>query len=97
MGEFRDVDPGLPSGRQDGPDPRRYADQVMRFGARTDGKPPLEVTEDGASRLRINNGVTRAVRVHRLSPGTTVSVEIIEVSARANFSRLKRVRDLGSS
>jgi hypothetical protein len=56
--------------------------------------PPILVTEDRQGQLRINNGVTRAVRIHRLAPATLVPVEIIDVRANANFSRLKRVRDL---
>jgi hypothetical protein len=56
--------------------------------------PPILVTQDGQGRLRINNGVTRAVRIHRLAPGTLGPVEIIDVRPNADFSRLKRVRDL---
>lgn len=97
MARFRDVDPGdlyLPSARQDGPDPWRYQLQVSQFGSRTSGMPPILVTEDKAGRFRINNGVTRAVRIHKLAPGTVVSVEVIDVRPNADFSHLKRVRDL---
>lgn len=40
--------------------------------------PPLEVSRGTDGELVINNGVTRATRIARLSPGTTVHVEIID-------------------
>lgn len=42
----------------------------------------------------INNGVTRATRIHYLAPGQLVTVEITEVKPKANFSKLLRVRDV---
>ncbi len=42
----------------------------------------------------INNGVTRATRVFYLANGQAVPVEVIDVRPRADFSRLKRIRDV---
>jgi hypothetical protein len=97
MATFRDVDPGelrLPPGRQDGAVPSRYHDQVKNSGVDTTGMMPIEVTEGRDGELMINNGVTRAKRIHYLAPGKLVTVEITEVKPKANFSRLLRVRDV---
>ncbi len=40
--------------------------------------PPLEVSRGTDGELVINNGVTRATRITKLSPGTTVHVEVID-------------------
>lgn len=97
MPTFRDVDPGdlrLPPGRQDGAVASRYHKQVNDYGAGTTGMPPIEVTEGRDGELMINNGVTRATRIHYLAPGQLVTVEVAEVKPKANFSRLLRVRDV---
>ena len=97
MERFRDVDPGdlrLPPSRQDGPSTRRYRSQVQRFGGRSEGMPRIEVTEGKDGELMINNGVTRAVRVFNLSPGTLVPIEVIDVRPRADLTVLRRVRDV---
>lgn len=44
--------------------------------------PPLWVYEGSDGHLLIYNGVTRATRIARLSPGTLVPVEIIGREAR---------------
>jgi hypothetical protein len=97
VGLFLDVEPGtlhLPPGRQNGADPARYARQVRAFGNSVSGMPPILVTlgKDGA--MMINNGVTRATRIHYLAPGCTVRVEVIDVRPKANFAKLKQVRDV---
>lgn len=95
--QFRYVDPGdlhLPPERQDGADPLRYQRQVSRFGKSLQGMPPILVTEGKDERLRINNGVTRAVRIYPLARGTLVPVEVIAILPKADFSHLKRVRDI---
>jgi hypothetical protein len=97
MSTFRDVDPGdlrLPPARQNGAIPSRYRKQVTAHGANTSGMPIVEVTEGRDGELMINNGVTRAMRIHYLSPGTLITVEVIDVKPKANFSRLLRVRDV---
>jgi hypothetical protein len=40
--------------------------------------PVIEVSRGSDGELVINNGVTRATRIARLSPGTRVRVEIID-------------------
>jgi hypothetical protein len=40
--------------------------------------PPLEVSRGNDGELVINNGVTRATRIAKLSPGTLVRVELID-------------------
>jgi len=40
--------------------------------------PPLEVSRDTDGELVINNGVTRATRMAKLSLGTLVRVEVID-------------------
>jgi hypothetical protein len=40
--------------------------------------PPLEVSRGTDGELVINNGVTRATRIAKLSPGATVGVEVID-------------------
>jgi hypothetical protein len=42
------------------------------------GMPPLEVSRGTDGELVINDGVTRATRVAKLLPGTTVRVELID-------------------
>jgi len=71
MAQFLEVKPGelcLPSGRQEGAVAKRYFDQVRRFGGKTDGMPLIQVTEGQDGELMINDGVTRATRIHNLSP-----------------------------
>ena len=80
MSDFRDVDPRdlrPASSRRDGADPIKLQRQIARFGASTDGMPPLIVYESSDGVLVIYNGVTRATRIAKLAPGTTVKVEVI--------------------
>lgn len=94
---FTDVDPGdlrLAPGRQDGPVPARYHDQVRRFGASTQGMPSIEVSRGKDGELMINNGVTRATRIHYLSPGQRVRVLVSDIRPKADFSRLKKVSEV---
>jgi hypothetical protein len=94
---IRLVDPGdlkLSTGRQDGAKRSKYLQQVQQFGAETFGMPPIEVTEGREGQLMINDGVTRATRCHYLASGRLVSVEVIDVRRFANFSNLRRVRDV---
>ena len=97
MDRFREVDPGdlhLPPSRPDGPNAARYQRQVQRYGGRVKGIPTLEVAEGKHGAFMINNGVTRAVRVFNLSPGTRVPIEVIDIRPNADFSRLPKVRDV---
>lgn len=97
MQRFRQIDPGvlhLPPGRQDGAVPERYRQQVRDYGGDIVGMLPIEVTEGKNGEFMINNGVTRATRIHTLAPGYLVPIEVMEKRPRADFSRLKRVRDV---
>ena len=51
------------------------------------GMMPIEVTEGKNGELMINNGVTRATRIHQLAPGRLVPVEVTDVRPKANFSK----------
>lgn len=57
-------------------------DQMVRFGAKTAGMPPALVYRGSDGALMLYDGVTRATRVARLLPGTTVHVEVIRTLAR---------------
>ena len=46
------------------------------------------------AQLMINNGVTRATRIHYLVPGQLVTVEVTEIKPKAKLFRLLRVRDV---
>ena len=76
--QFLDVDPRtlhVPSSRRTGTDPVKLQRQIARFGAGSSGMPPPLVYEcaDGM----ITDGVTRATRVAKLSPGSLIRVEVI--------------------
>ncbi len=78
--EFLPVDPAtlhLPGGRRDGVDPMKLHRQIARHGVSVAGMPPLEVSRGADGELVINDGVTRATRVAKYLPGTTVTVEVI--------------------
>lgn len=78
---FLDVDPRIlrvPGSKRSGSDPWKLHRQIAQFGGSTQGMPPLEVSRRTNGELVINNGATRATRIARLSPGTTVRVEVID-------------------
>src|ERR1700686_4953357 len=80
MPDIRDVDPRElrpATSRRDGADPIKLHRQIARFGASTDGMPPLIVYESSDGVLVIYNGVTRARRIAKLAPGAKVQVEVI--------------------
>ena len=79
--EFLDVDPRtlrVPGSRRSGVDPLKLHRQIAQFGASAQGMPPLEVSRGTDGALVINNGVTRATRMAKLSLGTLVRVEVID-------------------
>jgi hypothetical protein len=81
MAVFLEVDPRtlhLPSGRASGADPVKLARQIARYGSSIAGMPPIWVTRGKDGALIINNGATRAIRVAKLLPGQTVTVEVID-------------------
>ena len=91
------VEPGslrLPPSRSSGADPLKLAEQYRRFGASTAGMPPLEVTEGKDGELMINDGVTRATRIHRFGkPGACVPVIVIEIRQTMDFSKLPKISE----
>jgi hypothetical protein len=78
--DFRDVDPAdlrLPSSRSSGADPVKLQRQIAKHGTSTAGMPPLLAYEGSDGALELYDGVTRAARVAKLLPATTVRVEVI--------------------
>jgi hypothetical protein len=78
---FLDIDPRtlrVPGSRRSGADPFKLHRQIARFGSSVQGMPQIEVSRGTDGELVINNGVTRATRIAKLVPGTTVRVEVID-------------------
>lgn len=93
--EFLDIDPRilrLPPSRLQGADPHKLQLQIARFGRTTAGMPPLEVYRGNDGELMISDGVTRATRIAKLSPGTIVRVEVLD-DLRTKFGHLPTVQD----
>ncbi len=79
--EFLDVDPQtlrLPTARLGGAAPAKLRRQIAQHATSTAGMPPLLVSRGTDGELAIIDGVTRATRVAKLLPGTTVRVEVID-------------------
>jgi hypothetical protein len=77
---LHDVDPRtlrLPPSRINGADPGKLQRQIAAYGRSTTGMPRLFVFRTSDGELVIYDGVTRATRIAKLLPGTTVEVEII--------------------
>ena len=84
--DLRDVDPRelrLPPSRRDGADPYKLQRQIARFGSSSTGMPPPWVYEAVDGVLVVYNGVTRATRIAKLAPGTSVRVEVVGKLRRA--------------
>lgn len=80
MREFREVDPRtlhLPPSRRNGADPVKLHWQTARYGSSSVGMPPIVVYHGADGALMIYDGVTRATRIAKLQPGTTVMIEVI--------------------
>ncbi len=95
--DLRSVDPAtlrVPPSRRQGADPARLWRQVARFGHETEGMPPILVIEGKDGELAIMNGVTRATRIAKFSPGTAVTVEVQSTNPRLDLSKLPTIRDL---
>ena len=78
--DLREIDPRelrVPPSRPQGADPAKLQRQIAKFGASRVGMPPLWVFESSDGVLVTYNGVTRATRIAKLAPGTTVPVEVI--------------------
>jgi hypothetical protein len=77
--ELLQIDPALlhlPSARRDGADLLKLQRQFARFGTSTTDMPPLEVARGLDGEYVIYDGVTRATRVAKYSPGTLVTIEV---------------------
>jgi hypothetical protein len=61
-----------------GADPFKLQRQIAKYGSSVVGMPPIEVSRGADGELVINNGVTRATRIAKLSPGTADPVEVID-------------------
>lgn len=88
----QEVDPlelRLPPSRAAGADPWKLHRQIRLFGSSKVGMPPLLVYQDPLGLLEIYDGVTRATRIAKLAPGTTVPVLVI---GRYRKSRPKSLR-----
>jgi len=96
MPDFRDVDPRelrVPPSRPQGADPAKLARQISLFGRSAVGMPPPWVYEGTDGVLVLYNGVTRATRIAKLTPGTFIRVEVIGKLPRA-FNSLTKIGDL---
>jgi hypothetical protein len=74
------VDPStlhLPASRSAGADPAKLHRQIARHGRSAVGMPPIWAYRGTDGELAIFNGVTRATRIAKLSPGTPVPVEVV--------------------
>lgn len=96
MGDFRDVDPRelrVPPSRIQGADPAKLARQISLFGSSAAGMPAPWCYEGSDGVLVLYNGVTRAVRIAKLAPGTQIRVEVIGKLPRA-FGSQPKIGDL---
>lgn len=60
-----------------GADPYKLNRQIAKYGTSTHGMPALLAYEGSDGILELVDGVTRATRVAKLLPGTTVRVEVL--------------------
>ncbi len=77
---YFDVDPAtlrLPVERRDGADPSKLQRQIARFGKSLAGMPPVLVYRGTDGELILSDGVTRATRAAKLSPGSDIPAELL--------------------
>jgi hypothetical protein len=77
--EFLDVDPAqlrLPTSRPAGADPAKLQRQIARHGRSLAGMPPVLLYRGSDGALVVYDGVTRATRAAKLSPGTLIPAEV---------------------
>src|SRR5262245_36385440 len=78
---YLNVDPRtlrLPPSRATGADPYKLHRQIAKFGSSAQGMPALEVYRGTDGELIVYNGVTRATRIAKLSPGQSVRIELVD-------------------
>jgi hypothetical protein len=72
----------------------KLVEQYRRHGASTVGMLPIQVTQGADGELMINDGVTRATRIHRYAPaGTLVPIEVIDTRPRLNLLKLPKIAE----
>ena len=79
---YFDIDPAtlrLPAERIDGADPTKLQRQIARHGRSLVGMPPVLVYRGSDGELMLSDGVTRATRVAKLCPGSSVPAELLGV------------------
>ena len=67
----------VPPSRSDGADRWKLQMQTARFGGSAAGMDPPEAYETPAGELVLYNGVTRATRMAKESPGTPIPVNVV--------------------
>ena len=60
-----------------GPDQFKLFQQIAKFGSSTAGMPAPWAYRGTDGALQLYNGVTRASRIAKLSPGTLIRVEVV--------------------
>ena len=94
---FIEVDPRtlrLPNSRRTGTDPYKLQRQIARFGTSISGMPPVWVTRGKDGVLRIDDGVTRATRIAKLSPGTLIPVKVVDELLSVDFTVLPTIEKM---
>ena len=82
----------LPSSRSSGADPYKLQRQIAKYGTSVTGMPSLLAYEGSDGVLELVDGVTRATRVAKLLPGTTIRVEVIG-KLRRPHAQSRRIGD----
>lgn len=78
--DVRYVDPRIlrvPPSRPSGADLFKLQQQMARYGSSSVAMPPIVAYECPDGSLLIIDGVTRATRIAKLSPGTLVPVDVV--------------------
>ena len=91
-----EVDPRelrVPSLSCQGADPAKLHRQISKFGVSQVGMPLIWAYQSADDVFVITNGVTRATRMAKLSPGTLVQIEVIGRLNR-DCAFLPRIGDL---
>jgi hypothetical protein len=76
-----------------GADAYKLFQQIGRFGSSTTGMPAPWAYRGTDGELMLTNGVTRATRIAKLSPGTIIRVEIVG-DLRGSVGHLPTIGDL---
>ena len=94
--EWLEVDPRtlhVPPSRMSGADPFKLYHQIAKYGSGSVGMPSPWVYRGSDGALQLYNGVTRATRIARTSPGTLIRVEVVGRLA-APVGHLPQIGDL---